>query len=52
MSLGDGYLRVYQNVDKKKSLEEAETILKELKSRLQKIESVDEAQTYLDLDGD
>lgn len=49
---GKNIIEVFVKVDKKKSVEEAEAILKELKSRLMKIESVDEVKTYLDLDGD
>lgn len=48
---GKNIIEVFVKVDKKKSLEEAEAILKNLKSRLQRIESVDEVKTYLDLDG-
>lgn len=46
---GKNIIEVFVCMEKKRTVEEVQTILKDLKSRLLKIEAVDDAQVYLDV---
>lgn len=46
---GKNIIEVFVCVEKKRTVEEVRTILKDLKSRLLKIEAVDDAHVYLDI---